>query len=97
MEVIVKKKPKKPFPDAKTLLVIGGGAILTSAGLAISKQATVDEALLAAPVIGYGPLLVKHFGGRLLRSFIRKKFGVGKKLRLQVLDFHIPQPSLKSF
>ena len=96
-EVLLKRKPPKPFPDTKTLLAIGGGAALTSAGLAISKQAKVGEALLAGPVIGYGPLVVKHFGGRLFRSFIRKKFRIGKKFRLQVLDFHIPQPSLKSF
>jgi hypothetical protein len=96
-ELLLKRKTPKPFPDTKTLLAIGGGAALTSAGLAISEQAKVGEALLAGPVIGYGPLVVKHFGGRLFRSFIRKKFRIGKKIRLQVLDFHIPQPSLKSF
>jgi len=96
-EVLLKRKSPKPFPDTKTLLAIGGGAALTSAGLAISGQAKVGEALLAGPVIGYGPLVVKHFGGRLFRSFIRKKFRFGKKFRLQVLDFHIPPPSLKSF
>jgi hypothetical protein len=96
-DVLLKRKPKKPFPDTKTLLVIGGGAVLASAGLAISKQAKTSEALLAGPVIGYGPLLVKHFGGRLFRSFIRKKFRIGKKFRLQILDFHIPGSSLKPF
>jgi hypothetical protein len=96
-EVLLKRKPKNRLPDAKTMLLIGGGAVLTTAGLTISKQAKFEEALIAGPVIGYGPLLVKHFGGRLIRSFIRKKFRIGKKFRLQVLDFHLSPNSLKSF
>jgi hypothetical protein len=97
-QVLLKRKPKKHLPDTKTMLLIGAGAGLTTAGLAISKQAKLGEALLAGPVIGFGPLLVKHFGGRLLRSFTRKKFRIGKRFRLQVLDFHFPgNNTLKSF
>ncbi len=96
-EVLLPAKPKKPFPDIKTILLIGGGAALTTAGLTISKQAKIKEALIAGLVIGYGPLLIKHFGGRLIRSFTRKKFRVGKKFQLQVLDFYLPQQPLRSF
>jgi hypothetical protein len=96
-EILLERKPKKPFPDAKTMLLIGGGAALTTAGLTISKQAKFEKALIAGLVIGYGPLLVKHFGGRLIRSFSRNKFRIGKKFRLQVLDFHLPRQTLKSF
>ena len=67
-EVLLKRKPKHRLPDAKTMLMIGGGAVLTTAGLTISKQATFEKALIAGPVIGFGPLLVKHFGGRLIRG-----------------------------
>jgi hypothetical protein len=96
-EVLLKRKPKKHLPDAKTMLLVGGGAAITTAGLTISKQAKFEDALVAGLVIGYGPLLVEHFGSRLIRSFIRKKFRIGKKFRLQVLDFHLPQRALKSF
>jgi hypothetical protein len=96
-EVLLKRKPNKPPPDIKTLLLIGGGAALTTAGLTLSKQAKFKDALVAGLVIGYGPLLVKHFGSRLMRSFIRRKFRIGKKFHLQVLDFYLPQTRLKSF
>jgi hypothetical protein len=96
-EVLLKRKPNKPLPDAKTLLLIGGGAALTTAGLTLSKQAKFEQALVAGLVIGYGPLLVKYFGSRFIRSFIRKKFRIGKKFHLQVLDFYLPQNRLKSF
>jgi len=96
-EVLLKRKPNKPLPDIKTLLLIGGGAALVTAGLTLSKQAKFEDALVAGLVIGYGPLLVKHFGSRLMRSFIRRKFRIGKKFHLQVLDFYLPQTRLKSF
>jgi hypothetical protein len=97
-EVLLKRNPKKPFPaDTKTILMIAGGAALTTAGLILSKQATEKEALIAGPVIGFAPLLLKHFGGRLIRAMVRKKFRIGKKFHLQVLDFHVPQKRLKSF
>jgi hypothetical protein len=78
-EVLMKRKPKKPFPDAKTLALIAAGSALTSAGLAISDKDHQGEALIAGPVIGFGPLLIKHFGGRAIRSIPGKKFRIGKK------------------
>jgi hypothetical protein len=96
-EIILKRKSKKLFPDAKTLGLIGVGAGLTTAGLALSKQAEFREALIAGLAIGYGPLLLKHFGGRLIRAIPRKKFRMGKRFRLQILDFHIPRGPVKYF
>jgi len=96
-EVLLKKRPKTPFPDAKTLGLIGAGAALTSAGLAISKQASTKDALIAGPVIGFAPLLIKHFGGRAIRAIPRKKFRIGKKFYLQILDFHIPKQTQRGF
>ncbi|HEY6503285.1 MAG TPA: hypothetical protein VIZ28_04860 [Chitinophagaceae bacterium] len=97
-EVLQERKPKKPFPDGKTVLLISAGAALTATGLAISGQATTQEAVIAGAVIGFGPLLIKHFGGRGIRAMKRKKFRIGKKFYLQVLDFHIPQPQrIKTF
>lgn len=96
-DVLLKRKPKKLLPDAKTLLLIGGGVVLTTVGLIVSKQAGFEEAVKASLIIGYGPLLIKHFGGSLMRVMVRKKFRIGKKFRLQVLDFHLPQNKYKSF
>jgi hypothetical protein len=96
-EVVLKRKPQKPFPGTNTLLAIGAGAALTSAGLAISKQASTKDALIAGPVIGFAPLLLKHFGGRLIRIIPRSKYRIGKKFCLQILDFHIPKYRLKTF
>ncbi|MEI9909610.1 MAG: hypothetical protein WDO71_08005 [Bacteroidota bacterium] len=96
-EVLLKRKPKKHLPDAKTMLLIGAGSALTSIGLSLNNKDNKDEALIAGPVIGFGPLLVKHFGGRAIRGIPRKKFRIGKKFHLQVLDFHIPKRTFKSF
>jgi hypothetical protein len=96
-EVVLKRKPRKPFPAAKTIALIAAASVLTSVGLAIDDKDHQREALIAGPVIGFGPLLVKYFGGRAIRKISRKKFRIGKKFYLQVLDFHIPGQRLKSF
>jgi hypothetical protein len=96
-EVILKKRSKKPFPDAKTVALIGAGAALTSAGLALSKQASTRDALIAGPVIGFAPLLIKHFGGRAIGAIPRKKFRIGKKFYLQMVEFHIPRQTARPF
>lgn len=97
-EVLLKIKPKTPFPaDAKTMLIVAGGAALTTTGLILSKQASTKDALIAGPVIGFAPLLLKHFGSRFFRLFIRKKFRIGKKFHLQVLDFHLSPYKQKAF
>ena len=89
--VIVDGKGKKPFPaDFKTMLLIGGGVALTAIGLSLNNQNTPKAALIAAAGIGYGPLLIKHFGGRFFYLLHRKKFRVGKKFRLQVFDLYVP-------
>ncbi len=87
--VIVKnKKEKLPMVDANTLLLITGGVALTTAGLTLSNQATFKEALTAGLVIGYAPLLIRYIGSKV--SLGRKQFKMGKKYRLQVLDFYLP-------
>jgi hypothetical protein len=89
--VILNEKKKKPFPvDVKTMLLIGGGVALTTIGLSLNDANEPKTALIAAAVIGYGPLLLKHFGGRLLYTLSRKKFRIGKKYRLQVFDLYVP-------
>jgi hypothetical protein len=72
------------------MLAIGGGVALTTIGLSLNDANEPVTALIAASVIGYGPLLLKHFGGRLLYTLYRKKFKMGKKFRLQVFDLYVP-------
>lgn len=87
--VLLGRKSKSFYVDGKTLLLITGGVALTTAGLTLSKQADFAEALTAGLVIGYGPLLLKYLGSKI--SLKRKKYRIGKRFRLQVLDFHIPR------
>ena len=90
--VVLNEATKKKFPaDAKTMLAITGGVALTTVGLSLNDLNKPKDALIAAATIGYAPLLLKHFGGRLLYALKRKKFRIGKKYRLQVLDFHLPR------
>lgn len=89
-EVIIRQKERKPFQvSTKDFLLITGGVILVTGGLTLSEQADFEEALLAGTLIGYGPLLVGYAKSKI--SFKRKKFRIGKKFRLQVLDFYIPR------
>ncbi len=89
-EVIVHDKNRKRFHvDTKTFLLITGGVALVAGGLALSGQADFNEALLAGTVIGYGPLAIGYLKSKI--SLKRKKYRIGKKFRLQVLDFYIPR------
>ena len=95
-EVVLHERKKKPFPaDAPTVLAIGAGVGLTTAGLTLSKQTSTKKAFIAASVIGFGPLIIKHLFGRLMYTLYRKKFRMGKRFRLQVFD--ITPPPRKSF
>lgn len=93
--VIFKERPKKKFPDTKTLMLIGAGSALTTAGLTLSKQQKLGDAAVTGMVIGFGPLLIKHFGGRLLRAIFRKKYVIGGRFRIQILDLSIPGIRMK--
>lgn len=89
--VILDGKKKKPFPaDFKTMLLIGAGAGLTTLGLSLNGANEPTTALVAGLTIGYGPLLLKHFGGRILYALKRKRYRIGKKFRLQVFDIYVP-------
>jgi hypothetical protein len=89
-EVIVSTKTKKSFHvPLKDLLLITGGAALVTGGLTLSKQADFSEALVAATMMGYGPLAIGYLKSKI--SLKRKKFRIGKKFRLQVIDFYIPR------
>ena len=89
-DVIVRKREKESFQiDPKNFLLITGGVALVTAGLTLSNQADFKEALLAGTVIGYGPLLVGYARSKI--SFGRKRYRIGRKFRLQVLDFYLPR------
>lgn len=82
-------KKKSFHVTAKDLLLITGGVALFTAGVALSKQATFKKAIIGGAVIGYGNLGIQYIMKTL--SFKRKKYKIGKKFQLSVLDFHIPR------
>ncbi|MBS1919872.1 MAG: hypothetical protein JST17_06445 [Bacteroidetes bacterium] len=87
--VIIHEESRKSFRlSGRTILLITGGVALTTIGLTASKQAKFKEALTAGLVIGYAPVAVYYIGSKI--SFRRKKYIIGKKFHLQVLDFHLP-------
>lgn len=89
--VLLNEKKKKKFPaDLKTLLAIGGGVALTTLGLSLNDANEPKDAFIAAVVIGYGPILIKHLAGRFVYTVSRKKFKIGKRFRLQVFDLYVP-------
>jgi hypothetical protein len=87
--VIVRQKRAKFHIDAKDFLLITAGVALTSAGLGLSQQATWPNAIKAGLTIGYSPIVLSYLKSKI--SFRRKKFKIGKKFRLHILDFHIPR------
>ena len=89
-EVIIDRKNRRKFQiSTKDFLLITGGVVLVVGGLTISNQAEFEEALLAGTVIGYGPLAIGYLKNKI--SFKRKKYKIGKKFRLQVIDFYLPR------
>lgn len=89
-EVIINQKEHRSFGvSAKNLLLITGGVALVTAGLSLSKQADFKEALIAGTVIGYGPLAIGYLKSKV--SFKRNRYKIGKKFRLQLIDFYIPR------
>ena len=87
-QVLLGKRKKKFHIDPKQLLLITGGAALVTAGLTLSKQASFGESLKSAAVIGYGPIAVSWIASKI--SFKRRKFRIGRRFRLQIIDFHLP-------
>jgi hypothetical protein len=89
-EVVISRKEKKKFHlDAKTMLLVTGGAALATTGLTVSKQATFKEALIAGLTIGYAPILLQYIGSKV--SLSRRSYKIGGKFRLQMLDFYVPR------
>jgi len=89
-EVIIDRKNRKKFQvSTKDFLLITAGVVLVTGGLTLSNQAEFEEALLAGTVIGYGPLALGYLKN--IISFKRKKYKIGKKFRLQIIDFYLPR------
>lgn len=86
--VIVKKGPRSKFHiPAKQLLLIGGGTALTTLGLTFNDYLSLEKAAFTAGMIGFAPIVVQYITSRI--DFSRKEYKMGKKFRLQLIDFHI--------
>jgi hypothetical protein len=91
VKVILHERKKKPFPaNVPTVLAIGAGVGLTTIGLTLNDKASAKTAVIAASVIGFGPLIIKYIYERLIYMVYRKKFRIGKRYRLQVFDLSFP-------
>ncbi len=96
-EILLDPDLNQPFAmSGSTTLVVVGVAALTTATLLITKEAKEEKALAIGMIAGAAALLVKYIGTR-LGWFTRKKFKIGKKYHLQVLEFHITPPQQKAF
>jgi len=82
-------KSRKFHISTKDFLLVTAGVALVTAGLTASGQAEFEQALLAGTLIGYGPLAIAYLKNTV--SFQRKKYRIGKKFRLQIIDFYVPQ------
>ena len=72
----------------KDLLLITAGVGLVTAGLTLSNQADFKQALTAGLAIGYVPLAVAYMKSKI--SLKRRKYKIGRKFRLQMIDFYLP-------
>jgi len=86
---VLNARPKKKFRiEPKQLLLVAGGMVLVTGGLTLSKQASFGEAAKSAAVIGVAPMVIPFLTSKI--SLKKKKYRIGKKFRLQVLDFYLP-------
>jgi len=96
-EVLLDPNLNQPFSTGgKNALLVVGVAALTTVTLVVTKTSSEEKALIIGMAAGLGALLIKHFGTR-LGLFVRKKYIIGKKYHLQVLDFHVLPPGRKAF
>jgi|SRR6218665_176689 len=89
-EVVIRVKDKKDFHiSAANLALITAGVALVTAGLTVSDQASFRQALVAGLTIGYGPLIIGYLTRKV--SLGRTSYKIGRKFRLQMLDFYVPR------
>jgi len=72
--------------DAKNgelFLYTTAGVALATTGMTLAKWASFKTALITASVLGYGQYLI-----HVLPHLKRKKYPIGKKFRLQLIDLH---------
>ena len=96
-EILLDPNLRQPFSTGgKNALLVVGVATLTTVGLVVTKQQKEEKALVTGMIAGVAALLIKHFGTR-LGLFVRKKYKIGKKYHLQVLEFHMAPAGKKAF
>jgi hypothetical protein len=77
---------KQKIVTARELLYLSIGTVIVAAGLTLSGWEDFDAAVVYAVVTGYGQLLINIIT-RVVKNG-RSSYRIGKKLRLQVLDFY---------
>ncbi len=91
VKAVVMPVRSNKFPvDGKTLLLITAGSAMVSGGLMLNNMETPKNAIMTGLAMGFGSIIVRY-GIQTVVHWVRKKeFKMGKKYRIQVLEFHMP-------
>ncbi|HEU4576031.1 MAG TPA: hypothetical protein VFS36_13595 [Chitinophagaceae bacterium] len=92
-KIFLKRKTRKPFPiDGRQALYITGAVALSTFGMTAAGWEPAGRSLLYSSTIGFGPILLTAAARKI--NLKRKYYRIGKKYRLQVLDFYLPDKNL---
>lgn len=91
VKAVVLPKRSNKFPvDGKTLLLITAGSAMVSGGLMLNDMETPKNAIMTGLAMGFGSILVRYGIQTVVHWFRKKEYPIGRKYRLQVLEFHMP-------
>lgn len=86
-KVFLARKPSKPFPiDKEQALYIAGGVALATFGMQAAGWAPTGRAFIYSSAIGFGPVIIAAITQKI--HFKRKQYRIGRKFKLQELDFY---------
>jgi hypothetical protein len=86
-KVFIPRKPAKPFPiNKEQALYIAGGVALSTFGMQAAGWAPTGRAFIYSSAIGFGPILIMVASRKI--HLKRKRYSIGRKFKLQELDFY---------
>jgi hypothetical protein len=82
-------REKKRFviqANAQLIALITAGVALATVGMTLNHRETFGRALRNSATIGYSPLLISAIRKKI--SFKRRSYIMGKRFRIDILDFY---------